>query len=105
MVGLKAIRGSLWRRVGLSCGAGLEGRLALTPGIFPYPPSQAMPRIILTDTRYPANSVDWAPTAKGVLADFPFGMQRDNTNPHACSGSKEFSGFKTAANAIEYLRW
>lgn len=55
--------------------------------------------------RCPRNPVDWHAVASLVSAEFPFRMQRDNPNPESTKGSKQHSGFKSAADAVQYVKW
>ena len=60
---------------------------------------------LVNPARFPRNPVEWLPTADKLPPGLRFVMQRDNPNPRAKDGSKEFSGFTSAADAVAYARW
>jgi hypothetical protein len=52
--------------------------------------------------RHPLNPLAWEPVAAKVPAEFPFCLQRDKAKPDGTM-AKEFSGFKSAADAVAYV--
>ena len=62
-------------------------------------------QVMSNQARHPRNPLVWEPIAAKVPKEFPFGMQRDNAKPGATEGSKEFSGFKSAADAVAFHQW
>ena len=56
--------------------------------------------------RYPSILEDWAPVADKVPSAYPYRIQCDKRNLLAGAklGPKEFSGFKTAADAMAWFK-
>ena len=57
---------------------------------------------MLNPYRWPNEQDSWVQVALKVPKDFPVCMQRDKSEG---GGAKEFSGFRTASDAVDYIKW